>query len=502
VHAPLKKRGDFMTKDVRVRYAPSPTGDFHVGGARTALFNYLFAHHHGGKFILRIEDTDQKRYNPAALGWLLNGLRYLGLEWDEGPEVGGAHGPYVQTERIDIYQKHCQQLLDDGKAYYCFCTPERLETVREEQQKNKQSPGYDRHCRDLDPAESAKRAEQSVVRIKLPLDGTLVFEDMIKNEITVDYANLQDAVIMKSDGIPTYHLANVIDDHLMEISHILRGDEWVNSIPLHLFLYEAFGWQPPLMAHLPLILNPTGKGKMSKREDRAPDGRLLPVFVRSFEEAGYLPEAMVNYLALLGWSFDDKTEIMTKDELIERFDLKRVKPSPAAWDYDKLDYFNGDYIRRLSAEELTNRLIPYLNSAGVSATKEAMLPITPLVQERLKTLNDVSQFVDFFFMDELPDYDPTELIPNKMDAPKVQVALKEARQILGEIEFDNDSLDTALRDAAKQLDLKVGQMFQPIRVAVCGKKVAPPLFETMIILGRNVCLKRIDRAIDKLGNGN
>jgi len=317
-----------LSKPVRVRYAPSPTGDFHVGGARTALFNYLFARHNGGKFIVRIEDTDQKRYNPEALGWLLNGLRYLGLDWDEGPEVGGDYGPYTQTERLDAYREHCRRMLDAGQVYRCFCTAERMEAVSKERQKRGLRPGYDRHCRDLDPEESARRAgagEAHTIRFKAPLDGEITVHDAIRGGITFQNEVLQDAVLMKSDGIPTYHLANVIDDHLMEISHILRGDEWVNSLPLHVHLYNAFGWEPPVMAHLPLILNPTGKGKMSKREGRAPDGRVLPVFVRAFEELGYLPEAMINFMALLGWSYDDKTEVMTRAELIERFSLGAVR---------------------------------------------------------------------------------------------------------------------------------------------------------------------------------
>ena len=289
------------SEPVRVRYAPSPTGDFHVGGARTALFNYLFARHCGGRFILRVEDTDQKRYNPDALAWLLRGLRYLGLDWDEGPEVGGDFGPYVQTERLDIYQRYSRQLLESGAVYRCFCTPERIEAGSKELQRQGRNPGYDRLCRDLDPAEAARRAargESHTLRFKVPLDGDVTVHDLIRGDITFQNAILQDTVLMKSDGIPTYHLANVIDDHLMEISHILRGDEWVNSLPLHIHLYGALGWKPPVMAHLPLILNPTGRGKMSKREDRAPDGRLLPVFVRSFEDTGYLAEAMINYARL------------------------------------------------------------------------------------------------------------------------------------------------------------------------------------------------------------
>lgn len=472
-----------------------------MGGARTALFNYLFARHHKGKFILRIEDTDQKRYNPEALAWLLKGLRYLGLEWDEGPEVGGEYGPYVQTERLGLYKKYCRQLIDAGHAYRCFCTPERLDQVARERQKNKLTAGYDRTCRTMDTASSAKRAaegERHTVRIGLPLDGEITVHDVIRGDITFQNANLQDAVLMKSDGIPTYHLGNVIDDHLMEISHILRGDEWVNSLPLHLHLYRAFGWEPPVMAHLPLILNPTGKGKISKREERAPDGRMMPVFVRTFQEKGYLPEAMINYLALLGWSFDDKTEIMSRDELIERFSLDRVNASPAAWNYEKLDYINGVYIRGLTVDDLTDRLMPNLVAAGIRADRETMLKITPLVQERIKTLSDVTGFVDFFFVEELPDYDHTELIPKKGDISTALTALKRARITLESTEFQHDSLDAALREDAKVLGLKEGQMFQPVRVAVCGKKVAPPLFDTLEILGREKSLTRIDQAISSL----
>ena len=485
---------------VRVRYAPSPTGDFHVGGARSALFDYLFARHHGGKFILRIEDTDQKRYDPDALRHLLDGLRYLGLEWDEGPEVGGDYGPYTQTERLDTYQKYCQQLLDAGYAYRCFCTAERLEAVRQERQKQRLT-GYDRHCRLIDPAESAARAargESFTVRAKLPLDGEITGHDVIRGDVTFQNANLQDSVLMKSDGIPTYHLAVVIDDHLMEISHVFRGDEWLSSLPLHLHLYNAFGWQPPVMAHLPLILNPTGKGKMSKREGRALNGQLLPVFVRTFQELGYLPEAMVNYLALVGWSYDDKTEIMSRAELIERFSLERVNPSPAVWNYDKLDYFNGYYIRQLSVEALTDRLLPYLAAAGININRDKLLRITPLIQERLKTLSEAATAFQFFFVDELSDYDAAELIPQKGDAALAFTVLQHAGEILSAVEFTHDALEAALRAEAESLGIKAGQMFQPIRVAVCGQKAAPPLFETLAVLGKEIVLQRIKQAIEKL----
>ncbi len=490
------------TRPVRVRYAPSPTGDFHVGGARTALFNYLFARHHCGRFILRIEDTDQKRGNPEALGWLMQGLRYLGLDWDEGPEVGGEYGPYIQTQRLQLYRRYCRQLLDTGAAYLCFCTPDRLESASKELQRRGLNPGYDRLCRDIDPVHAAHRAEAGeahTVRFKAPLLGEITVRDLIRGNITFQNALLQDSVLMKSDGIPTYHLANVVDDHLMEISHILRGDEWVNSLPLHAHLYNALGWRSPAMAHLPLILNPTGKGKMSKREERAPDGKILPVFVRSFEQMGYLADAMINYLALLGWSYDDKTEVMSRQELIERFTLDRVKASPAVWNYEKLNHLNGYYIRQLPVEDLANLLLPHLRSAGYTVEREKLLAVTPLIQERITTLGDAAAAADFFFVDELKPYDRTDLIPPKGDSEMALAALRRAHQLLAAAEdFSHESLEAALRGEATGLGIKSGQMFQPIRVAVCGRKAAPPLFETMQVLGRQMCLRRIEQAIEKL----
>ena len=489
------------SKTVRVRYAPSPTGDFHVGGARTALFNYLFARHHGGKFILRIEDTDQKRYNPQALGWLLGGLRYLGLTWDEGPQAGGDYGPYVQTERLEIYQQYCRELIERGAAYRCFCPPDRLEAVSKDLQARGLNPGYDRHCRALSAQEAERRAadgESHTVRFKMAIEGETSVHDVIRGDISFPNSNLQDTVLMKSDGIPTYHLANVIDDHLMEITHILRGDEWVNSLPLHSHLYAAFGWEPPVMAHLPLILNPTGKGKMSKREDRAPDGRLLPVFVRTFEEMGYLPEAMVNYLALLGWSYDDKTEIMSREELIERFTLERVNASPAVWNYEKLDHLSGYYMRQLPIEELANRLLPFVRAAGYDPGGERMLKVSPLIQERITTLSDAASKFTFFFADELAPYDTAELIPQKGDAAMALTSLRRAREVFLTAEFNREALDAKLRAEADAAGIKPGQMFQPIRVAACGRKAAPPLFETLEVLGRETCIHRIDQAIRKL----
>ena len=489
------------SKPVRVRYAPSPTGDFHVGGARTALFNWLFARHHGGRFILRIEDTDRKRYNPQALRWLLDGLRYLELDWDEGPEAGGDYGPYVQTERLKIYREHCDRLLEAGAAYRCFCTPERLQELARQAQRRGERGGYDRACRGLDAEEAARRAEAGephVVRFKMPLEGETTVHDAIRGDITFQNSVLQDTVLMKSDGIPTYHLANVVDDHLMEISHVLRGDEWVNSLPLHMHLYRAFGWEPPVMAHLPLILNPTGKGKMSKREERAPDGSVRPVFVRTFQELGYLPEALINFLALLGWSYDDKTEIMSRAELIERFTLERVQASPAVWNYDKLDHMNGYYIRQLAPEDLAGRLIPFFEKAGWKAEREKVLQIVPLIRERIKRLSAAVAVADFFFLEKLPPYDAAELIPKKGDVAMALAALERAREALEKVEFTRGAIEAALRGEAEKLGVKAGQMFHPIRVAISGRKVSPPLFESLEVLGKETSLERIDEAIAKL----
>jgi len=489
------------TSPARVRYAPSPTGFFHVGGARTALYDYLLAKNTGGSFIIRIEDTDQKRYNPESLTDLLDGLRYLGLDWDEGAEVGGDYGPYTQTERLDIYQIYTQQLLDSGHAYRCFCASERLAKVNEERQKAKLNPGYDRFCRNIPPAEAERRAadgEPFVVRVKIPLEGSITGRDAIRGDITVDNAVLNDAVLVKSNGVPTYHFAVVVDDCLMKITHVMRGEEWLGSFPIHVHLYNYLGWKMPIFAHLPVILNPTGKGKMSKRETRTPDGSIFPVFVHTFKEMGYLPEAMVNYLALVGWSYDDKTEIMNRDELIERFSLERVNASPASFNYDKLNNFNGIYIRQLSVEELADRLLPYLQAAGVNANRDTMLKIAPMIQERLTVLTDAADWVDFFFVDELPDYDLDLLTPRKMSLDDVPNILQKARSVLVDIEFTHDEIDAHLRQAAKDLGIKAGQMFQPIRVAVCGKKVAPPIFGTLEVLGKDTTLKRLDLALAKL----
>jgi glutamyl-tRNA synthetase len=488
-----------MTNTVRVRFAPSPTGYLHVGGARTALFNWLFARQHNGAFILRIEDTDRKRYEPEAVGNILESLRWLGLEWDEGPEVGGDYGPYYQSQRLDIYQNYAQQLIDSGHAYRCYCSPERLAQVREEQRRRGEPDlGYDRHCRYLTAKERAEYEAQGivpVVRLKVPLEGQTSFHDVLHGDITVDNARLDDLVLLKSDGYPTYHLANVVDDTLMEISHIMRADEWLPSIPKHILLYDAFGWEIPVYAHLPIILSPTGKGKLSKRHGG--------VAVHEFQQEGYLPEAMVNFLARVGWAYDDKTEFFTRQELIDKFSLEGVSKSPAAFSYDKLDWMNGVYIRELAQDDLYERLIPFLASGLGLAERELRQrketrEIIPLIQERLKKLTDAAEWVDFVFIDRI-SYEPLLLVGKKMTAAESLTALRRAQEILAALpDFGEETLDVALRALADKLGLKADQLFGIIRVAATGKKVAPPLFGTLNILGRERVLKRLGDAEEAL----
>jgi glutamyl-tRNA synthetase len=483
-----------MPNIVRVRFAPSPTGYLHVGGARTALFNWLFARKHNGAFILRIEDTDRKRYEPEAVGNILESLRWLGLEWDEGPEVGGGYGPYYQSQRLDIYQEYAQQLVDSGHAYRCYCSPERLDHIRDEQRRRGEPDvGYDRHCRYLTAKERAEYEAQGivpVVRLKVPLEGQTSFHDVLHGDITVDNARLDDLVLLKSDGYPTYHLGTVVDDTLMKITHIMRADEWLPSVPKHVLLYQAFGWEIPVYAHLPIILAPTGKGKLSKRHGG--------VAVHEFQQEGYLPEAMVNFLALVGWAYDDKTEFFTRQELIEKFDLGGISKSPAAFSYDKLEWMDGVYIRTLPPDDLARRLMPFLERAGLAVDLPTVRRLVPLVQERLKKLTDAVEFVDFFFVDQI-SYEPSLLVGKKMTAAESLAALRRARETLAALpDFEEETLEIALRALVGELGLKAGQLFGIIRVAVTGKKVAPPLFGTLSVLGRERVLKRLDKALEML----
>ncbi len=489
----------------RVRFAPSPTGYLHLGGLRTALFDWLWARHTGGQFILRVEDTDRRRYVPGSLEDAMQGLKWLGLEWDEGPDIGGPYGPYVQSQRRAIYQEYAEKLIQLGYAYRCYCTPERLEQVREEQRRRGEKPGYDRHCRTLSPEERARLEAEglpSVVRFAVPLEGSTTFHDLLRGPITVQNRELQDMVLLKSDGLPTYHLAVVVDDHLMKITHVLRGQEWLATAPLHQLIYQAFGWEPPVFVHLPVILDPSGKGKMSKRK-KVVDGKEYPTLVRDFIQAGYLPEAMFNYLATLGWSYAAEQEIFTREEAIQRFDLRDINPSPAAMNYEKLEWMNGVYIRELSPQELKERLIPYLSrDLGIDEETLRQDPrldkLVPLIQERIKRLSEAGQWIDWAFVEaEAITYtDPKLLLGRKLDAAQSLAVLQAGLAILERIEpFEHQAIQDAFRAKAEEMGIKAGSFFGPFRGAITGKKVSPPLFESMEALGREEVVKRVRRAI-------
>jgi len=491
-----------VEKPVRVRFAPSPTGFFHVGGARTALYNWLFAHHHEGTFILRIEDTDRRRYQEEAEQDLTTSLRWLGLEWDEGPGVGGDYGPYYQSQRLDLYEKYADQLLSQGHAYKCFCSSERLAALREEQRaSSQQHVGYDRHCRNLTPEEVAEREAEGqsfVLRLKSPLEGQTSFFDRLRGTTTVENATLEDIVLIKSDGYPTYHMANVVDDHLMEISHIMRGDEWLASCPIHMILYEAFGWQPPEYIHLPLILDPGGKGKMSKRKTIGPGGREYLVLIKDFRAAGYMPEALINFIARIGWSYDDRTEVLSCEELVAKFSLDGLNASPARFDYDKLDWMAGVYVRDADLDLLAKRLLPIYQQAGLEADLETVRQVAPLVQPRIKRLTDAIPISAFIFQDEIA-LDGKLLIGTKMDVAGSLQALTLARDVIAKaVSLSPETLEQPLRDLATELGVKVGSLFGILRGAVTGQQVSPPLFETMAIMGSERTTRQIDAGIEML----
>ena len=486
-----------MNNSVRTRFAPSPTGYPHVGNIRTALFAWLFARHYGGSFVVRIEDTDVARKVEGAVEVILDSLRWLGLDWDEGPEVGGKYGPYFQSQRLDIYRELAERLVSQGDAYHCYCSPQRLKEMRAEQVRRKQPPGYDRHCRYLSQEERAKKQAEGVipvVRFKIPLDGQTRFNDLIRGEVAFENSTLDDFVLLKSDGYPTYHLANVIDDHLMEISHVLRAEEWLSSVPRHLLLYQALGFEPPQFAHLPMILGPD-RAKLSKRHGA--------VSITEYRDQGYLPETMVNFLALLGWSLDDRTVILSRQELIKNFSLERVSRTAAIFNHDKLNWMNGVYIRNLSLEDFTRRALPFLDRDLPPEVKRPLptdyvRQIMPLIKERAKTLVEVAELTQFFFIDKL-DYDASLLVGKKMNQESTIQALKVAQEKLEQLAmFGTESLEALLRPLAEELGLKTGQLFGILRVAITGQTAAPPLFQTMAVLGKERCLERIKAAIDRL----
>ena len=484
-------------KPVRVRYAPSPTGHPHVGNIRTALFNWLFARHHGGSFIVRIEDTDTARTVAGAVETILGGLKWLGLDWDEGPDAGGDYGPYYQSERLKIYAEAAGRLMSQGDAYHCYCSPQRLKEMRKEQARQKQPPGYDRRCRSLSAEEKARceaKGMKPVVRFKFPREGVTEFNDLIREKVKFENALIDDIVLIKSDGYPTYHLASVVDDHLMQISHVLRAEEWLSSTPRHLKLYKALGYEPPLFAHLPMLLG-GDRSKLSKRHGA--------VSITEYREQGYLPAAMLNFLALLGWSLDDKTEIFSRQDLIDSFTLERVNKTAAIFNTEKLDWMNGVYIRTLSPEDFSRLALPFLDRGLPPQVKRPLSTdyvnrVLPLIHERARKLAEVPDLTDFFFSGSL-EYAAEMLIAKKMDGESTLKALETSLKRLEAVSgFDEDALEAVLRPLAEELGLKAGQLFGVLRVAVTGRTAAPPLFQTMTVLGRENCLKRLAEAAARL----
>ncbi len=488
---------------VRVRFAPSPTGYLHIGGARTALFNWMFARKNGGQFILRIEDTDQKRYVPGAEQAILDSLHWLGLDWDEGPEVGGPFGPYVQSERSALYTEWSDWLIEHDHAYKCYCTSDELTAMRQAQMAAKQSVGYDRRCRYLTPAQRAEKessGQAPVVRFKMPLDGETVIPDVIRGDITVMNSQIQDPVLLKSDGLPTYHLANVVDDHFMEISHILRADEWISTAPLHINLYNAFGWQMPVYAHLPLVLNPSGKGKLSKRTQAFDDGgQEVLVKVEEFEEAGLLPQAIVNFLANVGWAFGDDREKFTLEEAVPRFELTDVNASPARLPYDKLDWLNGQYIQEMTPLELAVAVKPYLDAAGYEVNPEALLVVMPAMSVRLKRLPEAVPFLRFLFDDVPLDVTAESLTHKQMPYENAKEGFTRARDFVRDVDpYDLEHISQGMIAIGESVTLtgKAGPFLGTMRLAVTGQKVSPPLFESMLALGRERTVARINEVLD------
>ncbi|MCA9936306.1 MAG: glutamate--tRNA ligase [Ardenticatenaceae bacterium] len=487
---------------VRVRFAPSPTGYLHIGGARTALFNWLFARKHGGQFILRIEDTDQKRTVAGAIEAIMDGLRWLGLDWDEGPDVGGPVGPYVQTERAELYCEWANWLVEHGYAYKCFCTPEELDEMRKEQMAKKEMLGYNGRCRHLTPDQIAAKETaglNSVIRFKMPRNGETTIQDAIRGPITYQNSQIIDAVLLKSDGLPTYHLANVVDDHFMQITHIMRADEWINTAPLHINLYHAFGWELPVYAHLSLVMNPSGKGKLSKRTQAFDDdGQQVLVKVEEFQEAGYLPQAVVNFLANVGYATGDDREKFDAHEAIDSFRLEKINPAPSRLPYSKLDWLNGQYIQEMEPQALARAVKPFLDAQGFEVNPEALLVVMPAMSKRLKRLPEAIDFLRFLF-DDVPLNATAEMLTHKkMPYDAAKRGFQEARDFVATVEpFNLDTVSTGLMKIGESVTTneKAGPFLGQMRFAITGQQVSPPLFESMVALGRARTLTRLDEVL-------
>ena len=472
---------------VRTRIAPSPTGDPHVGTAYVALYNLVFARRQGGQFILRVEDTDQQRSSAASENAIMEALRWVGLDWDEGPDVGGAFGPYRQSERLDLYRDHADELVASGGAFRCFCSRQRLDELRRRQQANRETPRYDGYCRNLDPQQSRDRAlsgETHVVRLDVPETGACRFSDGIRGDIEIPWQQVDMQILVKSDGFPTYHLAAVVDDHLMGITHILRGEEWLSSMPKHRLLYDRFGWSAPAHYHLPLLRNADGS-KVSKRRN--------PTGLNYYRRIGYLPEALRNYLALMGWSMPDEREIFSTEEMTAAFDIDRLTTGGPVFDLAKLDWLNGQYIRSLTPDEFMGRV------ADWAINRENLASVAPLVQQRAERFVDLLPQVDYLLGDRAP-LDADDFGVLRLGADDCLRVLDHAGRRLNEQDqWDRDSVQTAIRSLADAMGISMRDFVAPLFVAVAGRTVALPLFDSMAYLGRDVVRSRLASALSALG---
>lgn len=487
--------------EIRTRFAPSPTGMLHIGGFRSALYAWLLARHHGGTFVLRIEDTDKERRVEGAIKYILDGFAWFGMDIDEGPTAdqieaidgalpdsapeGGPFGPYVQSLRLDRYREISEQLIAEGHAFRCDCTPEMIERERAEQKARREVPGYSGYCRTRDvPADVPH-----VVRFKMPHNPKVVLEDGIRGRIDWEKIPLRDPVLMKSDGYPTYHLAVVVDDHDMQISHVLRGEEWIPSAPLHILLYQALNWSQPIFCHLPVVLGSDGK-KLSKRHGATSWS--------SFKEEGYLPEALLNFVARIGWSpgDGDDQEIFSRKELIEKFSLERVNSASGIFEYAKLGWMNGVYIRELSDEEFFKRVTPFLERDGLDFTFEELAPLLPLLKERVKVLSELPSMLTFLKEDRFSREDIEQIVSKKVPSELAASILNQAHASLGALpDFTPEAIHDGLEAAAAELNVKSGAVFITVRIAVLGKKATPPLSESLQVLGKEVVLKRLEETV-------
>ncbi len=486
-------------EEIRVRFAPSPTGYLHVGGARTALFNYFFAKKNNGKFILRIEDTDKERFKEDSISQILSSMKWLGMEWDEGPEKGGKYGPYFQSERIEIYKKEAKRLIEEEKAYYCFCTEEDMAKEREKQKNKKLSFRYSGRCLSLSEKEIEEKLAQGqpyVIRVKIPKEGTTEIDDLIRGKVVFDNDQLDDYIIMKSNGMPTYNFACVVDDNAMNISHVIRAEEHLSNTPKQVLIYKALGYNIPQFAHLPMILAPD-RSKLSKRHGATS--------VEEFREKGYLSEAIVNYLTLLGWSPGENEELFSMEDTISKFSLEKVSKTAAVYDVGKLTWMNGQYLTKLDLEYITKEALPYFIEKGLIEQKEIeghidyIKRVIDTNREKVKLLPEIADASEYFFK-EIEEYDEKGVRKRFKKEDVVEILQKGKEVLSNASSFDVETVEKVYRDLIDKLDIKGGDLIHPTRLALSGRTVGPGLFDIISILGKETCIKRIDQAIEYINN--